>query len=98
MRMAIVEQRLDEFTNDNRSQRKGISELINTLDKIIKQTKKLRIDKTGKNDVIEKFTKDMSKLILTATQAITEKVTIAIRQMPIYIANNFTPSSKQTGK
>jgi hypothetical protein len=96
--MAIVEQRLDEFTNDNRSQRKGISELINTLDKIIKQTKKLRIDKTGKNDVIEKFTKDMSKLILTATQAITEKVTIAIRQMPIYIANNFTPSSKQTGK
>jgi hypothetical protein len=35
IRMAITEQKLNEFINDNRSQRKEISELINTLDKTI---------------------------------------------------------------
>jgi hypothetical protein len=36
MRMAIAEQRLDKFTNDNRSQRERISKLVDTLNKIIK--------------------------------------------------------------
>jgi hypothetical protein len=36
MRMAIAEQRLNEFINDDRSQREGISELVDTLDRIIK--------------------------------------------------------------
>jgi hypothetical protein len=62
--MAITEQRLDEFTNNNRSQREGISKLINALNRIIKQTKKSRIDRTGKNDIIKKLIKGMSKLIL----------------------------------
>jgi hypothetical protein len=98
MRIAITEQRLNEFTNNNRSQREGISELINTLNKIVKLTKRLRINRTGKNDIIEKLTKGMSKLILTATQAVTEKVPTAIRQMPIYITNNFISFSEQTGR
>jgi hypothetical protein len=36
MRMAIAEQKLNEFTNNNRSQREGISELVNTLNGIVK--------------------------------------------------------------
>jgi hypothetical protein len=67
IRITIAEQRLDEFTNDNRSQREKISELVNTLNRTVKQTKKSKIDKTGKNDIIKKLTKNMSKLILTAT-------------------------------
>jgi hypothetical protein len=67
MRIAITEQKLDEFTNDDRSQRKRINELINTLDKTIKQTKKSRINKIDKNDVMEKLTKDVSKLVLITT-------------------------------
>jgi hypothetical protein len=47
--------------------------------------------------MIEKLIKDMSKLVLIATQAVTEKVTIVIRQIPTYIINNFTPFSGQTG-
>jgi hypothetical protein len=96
--MAITEQRLNEFTNNNRSQRKGISELINTLNKTVKQTKKLKVNKTGRNDIMEKLIKGMSKLVLTATQTITKKVTTAIRQIPTYAINNSAPSSKQTGK
>jgi uncharacterized coiled-coil DUF342 family protein len=98
MRITIVEQRLNEFTNDNRSQREKINELVNTLNETVKQTKKLKINRTGRNDMIEKLTKNISKLILTATQAITEKITTAIRQMPIYIAKNSAPSSKQTDR
>jgi hypothetical protein len=98
MRIAITEQRLDEFTNNNRSQREGISELVNTLNETVKLTKKSKVKKAGTNDVIEKLTKGMSKLILTATQTVTEKVTTAIRQMPTYTTNNSTPSSGQTGK
>jgi hypothetical protein len=79
MRMAITEQRLDKFTNNNKSQRKGISELINTLNRTVKLTKKLKVKKTDINDMIEKLTKNMSKLVLIATQAVTEKVTIAIK-------------------
>jgi hypothetical protein len=47
---------------------------------------------------MEKLTEGMSKLVLTATQAVTEKVTIAIRQMPTYITDNSAPSSRQIGK
>jgi hypothetical protein len=47
---------------------------------------------------MEKLTKDMSKLVLTATQAVTEKVTTAIRQIPTYITKDSAPSSEQTGK
>jgi hypothetical protein len=36
MRITIAEQRLDEFTNDNKSQREGISKLVDTLNGIIK--------------------------------------------------------------
>jgi hypothetical protein len=79
MRIAIAEQRLNEFTNNNRSQREGISKLINTLDKTVKQTKKSRVNKTGENDIIEKLIKNMSKLVLTATQTVTKKITTAIR-------------------
>jgi hypothetical protein len=71
---------------------------MDTLDRIIKLIKKLRIKKADANDIMEKLTKGMSKLVLTTTQAVTEKVTIAIRQMPTYIISNFTPSSKQTGR
>jgi hypothetical protein len=39
----------------------------------------------------------MSKLVLTAIQAVTEKVTIIIRQIPIYITNNSAPSFRQIG-
>jgi phenylpyruvate tautomerase PptA (4-oxalocrotonate tautomerase family) len=46
---------------------------------------------------MEKLIKDISKLVLTATQAVTEKVTIAIRQMPTYITNDSTLSFGQTG-
>jgi ribosomal protein L7Ae-like RNA K-turn-binding protein len=98
IRMAIAEQRLNEFINNNRSQREGISELVNTLNRIIKQTKKSRINRTGKNDIIKKLTKGMSKLVLITTQAVTEKVTTTIRQMPIYTTKNSTPFSKQTGR
>jgi predicted nucleic acid-binding protein len=70
---------------------------MNTLNKIIKQTKKSKIDRAGKSDIMEKLTKDMSKLVLIATQAVTEKVTTIIRQIPIYTANNSIPSSKQIG-
>jgi hypothetical protein len=45
---------------------------------------------------MEKLIKGMSKLVLIATQAVTEKVTIIIRQMPIYAANDFILSFKQT--
>jgi hypothetical protein len=47
---------------------------------------------------MKKLIKSMSKLILITTQAVTEKVTTAIRQIPTYITNNFAPSSRQTGK
>jgi hypothetical protein len=47
---------------------------------------------------MKKLTKDMSKLVLTATQAVTEKITTAIRQMPTYTANNFAPFFKQTSE
>jgi hypothetical protein len=47
---------------------------------------------------MEKFIKGMSKLVLTAIQAVTEKVTIIIKQMPIYIVNNFAPFSEQIGR
>jgi hypothetical protein len=40
---------------------------------------------------MEKLIKGMSKLVLIATQAVTEKVTTIIRQIPIYTANDFTP-------
>jgi phenylpyruvate tautomerase PptA (4-oxalocrotonate tautomerase family) len=63
----------------------------------VKQTKKSRIDRTDKNNIMEKLIKGMSKLVLTATQAVTEKVTIIIRQMPIYIINDSAPFSRQTG-
>jgi hypothetical protein len=36
MRIAITEQKLNEFINNDRSQREGISKLINTLNKIVK--------------------------------------------------------------
>jgi uncharacterized coiled-coil DUF342 family protein len=98
MRIAIAEQRLDEFINNNRSQREGISELVNMLNETVKQTKKLRINRTDKNDMMEKLTESISKLVLTATQAITEKVTTIIRQIPTYIINNFAPFSEQIGK
>jgi hypothetical protein len=98
MRMTITEQRLNEFTNNDKSQREGISKLVNTLNKTVKQTKKLRVNKTDKNDVMEKLTKNMSKLILTATQAVTKKVTTAIRQIPTYAIKDFAPFSRQTGK
>jgi uncharacterized coiled-coil DUF342 family protein len=94
MRITIAEQRLDKFINDNRSQREGISELVDTLDKIVKLIKKLKIKRAGANDMIEKLIKGMSKLVLIATQAVTEKITTAIRQMPIYIISNSIPSSK----
>jgi hypothetical protein len=44
--------------------------------------------------MIEKLIKGMSTLVLIATQAVTEKVTIIIRQMPIYAVNNFIPFFK----
>jgi hypothetical protein len=34
----------------------------------------------------------MQKLVLNATQAVTEKVSAAIKQIPIYITNDFAPS------
>jgi uncharacterized coiled-coil DUF342 family protein len=98
MRMAIAEQKLDKFTNNNKSQRERISELINTLNKIVKLIKKLKIKRADVNDIIEKLTKNMSKLVLTTTQAITKKVTTAIRQMPTYTISNSAPSSRQTDK
>jgi hypothetical protein len=67
MRMAIIEQRLDEFINDDRFQRKGINKLVNTLNGTVEQTKKLRINKAGKNDVIKKLTKGIQKLVLNTT-------------------------------
>jgi hypothetical protein len=48
--------------------------------------------------MIEKLTKGMSKLVLTATQAVTEKVTTAIKQMPTYITNNSVSFSEQIGE
>jgi hypothetical protein len=48
--------------------------------------------------MIEKLIKSMSKLILTATQTVTEKITIAIRQIPTYIIKDFTPFSGQIGR
>jgi hypothetical protein len=66
MRMAIAEQRLNKFINNNRSQREGISELVNTLNGIVKLIKKLRIKRAGANDVMEKLIESMSKLVLTA--------------------------------
>jgi hypothetical protein len=89
---------LDEFTNDNRSQREGISELVNTLNGTVEQIKKSRVNRIGENDIMEKLTESMSKLILTATQAVTKKVTTAIKQIPIYVAEDFAPFSRQTGK
>jgi phenylpyruvate tautomerase PptA (4-oxalocrotonate tautomerase family) len=64
----------------------------------VKLTKKLKIERADANDIIKKLIKGISKLVLTATQAVTEKVTITIRQMPTYIINNFAPFSKQTGR
>jgi hypothetical protein len=64
----------------------------------VKLTKKLRIERAGANDMIEKLIKGMSKLVLTATQAVTEKVTTTIRQMPIYAADDSALFSRQTGK
>jgi hypothetical protein len=64
----------------------------------VKQTKKSRVNKTGKNDMIEKLIKDMSKLVLIATQAVTEKITIAIRQILIYAVSDSAPFFKQTDK
>jgi hypothetical protein len=60
----------------------------------VKLTKRLRINRTSKNDVMKKLIKNMSKLVLTAIQAVTEKITITIRQMPIYIIRNFAPFFK----
>jgi ribosomal protein L7Ae-like RNA K-turn-binding protein len=65
--MAITEQRLDKFINNNRSQRERISELVNTLNRTIKLTKKLRIERAGINDVIKKLTESILKLVLIAT-------------------------------
>jgi hypothetical protein len=84
IRITIAEQRLDKFTNNNKSRQKGISELVNTLNRTVKLTKKLRINRIGRNDMIKKLIKGISKLVLTATQALTKKVTTAIRQIPIY--------------
>jgi hypothetical protein len=95
IRIAIAEQRLNEFINNNKSQREKISELINTLNKTVKQTKKLRINRISKNDIIEKLIKNMSKLVLITTQAVTEKVTITIKQIPTYTINNSAPFSEQ---
>jgi hypothetical protein len=67
---------------------------VNTLNRTVKLTKKLKIKKTGANDIIEKLIKGMSKLVLTATQAVTKKVTIAIRQIPTYITSDFAPFSE----
>jgi hypothetical protein len=64
----------------------------------VKQTKKSKVNRTGKNDVMKKLIEGMSKLVLTATQAVTEKVTTAIRQIPIYIISNFAPSFRQIGR
>jgi hypothetical protein len=47
---------------------------------------------------MEKLIKSMLKLVLTATQAVTEKIIITIRQIPIYITSDFAPSFKQTGE
>jgi hypothetical protein len=47
---------------------------------------------------MEKLTKGISKLILITTQAVTEKVTIVIRQIPTYITKNSVPFSKQTDR
>jgi hypothetical protein len=41
---------------------------------------------------MEKLIKDMLKLVLIATQAVTEKVTTAIKQIFIYVINNSAPS------
>jgi uncharacterized coiled-coil DUF342 family protein len=54
MRIAIAEQRLDKFTNNNRSQRERISELVNMLNGTIKLLKKLRIERADINDIIKK--------------------------------------------
>jgi ribosomal protein L7Ae-like RNA K-turn-binding protein len=67
---------------------------MNTLNRIIKQIKKLKINKIGKNNVMKKLTKGMSKLVLTATQTVTEKVTTAIRQISIYITKDSAPFSE----
>jgi hypothetical protein len=69
--------------------------LVNTLDRIVKLIKKLRIKRAGVNDVMEKLIKSMSKLVLTATQAVMEKVTIVIRQMPIYACWNLAIHDSQ---
>jgi hypothetical protein len=72
--------------------------LVNTLNGTVEQIKKLRVDKAGTNDVIERLTEGIQNLILTATQVVTEKVSIVIKQMPTYIANNSAPSFRQTGR
>jgi hypothetical protein len=97
MRMTIVEQRLNKFTNNDKFQREGISELINTLNKTVKQIKKSKVDKVNGKDVINKLTKNMQKLILNATQIITKKISATIRQMPTYVTDNFSLFSKQAG-
>jgi hypothetical protein len=45
----------------------------------VKLTKRLKIDRINRNDIMEKLIKGMSKLVLIAIQAVTEKITIVIK-------------------